>query len=142
MEWIQPVESAIHVQLQAYDRLHFPGARKPFLREWLQQAHCSLVYSQDNQILGYGVARACRDGYKIGPLFAQSIDVAVPLVSALGAACAGEVHIDVPDDQHLFIDRLKKWQLTPGFSTARMYRGKPPTFANHGVFGVTSLELG
>jgi hypothetical protein len=31
---------------------------------------------------------------------------------------------------------------TPGFATARMYRGTPPDLAMQQVFGVTSLELG
>ncbi|MFB9123882.1 hypothetical protein ACFFYR_11945 [Paraburkholderia dipogonis] len=41
--------------------------------------------------MGYGVLRRCLTGYKIGPLFADSNEIAARLFFALTSSIAGEV---------------------------------------------------
>lgn len=139
---IQPITPDMHSQLHLFDRLYFPSTREDFLTQWIEAAHCRYAYVDDGEIYGFGLARECRQGYKIGPLFARDLKVATSLVIAVGASCDGEIHIDVPDFQHQFSSHLIACGFTPGFSTARMYKGPFPAFAEEGVYAVTSLELG
>lgn len=128
--------------VDAFDRQHFPAPRTAFLERWILPPHVALVCMDGDRVRGYGVARACREGFKVGPLFADDIDVAVALLAALASACGGEIHIDVPDTQREFSAALEAAGLARGFETARMYRGPAPAIRVGGVYGVTSLELG
>ena len=125
-----------------FDRLHFPARRDAFLERWIAPPHVALVCMDDEAVRGYGVARACREGFKVGPLFADDVDVAVTLLAALSDACGDDVHIDVPASQVEFSAMLAAAGLSQGFETARMYRGPAPAIRLGGVYGVTSLELG
>lgn len=61
-----------------YDRLHFPAERRSFLKNWITQPD-SLAFgmlNSNHELSGYGVVRKCVKGYKIGPLFADSADIA------------------------------------------------------------------
>lgn len=57
----------------AYDKDVFPDVRTEFLRQWLTGPSRSAKFVvRDGAITGYGVARRCRVGSKIGPLCAPS----------------------------------------------------------------------
>ena len=91
--------------------------------------------------------RPCRNGRKIGPLFAEDRQVAEALLSALlagsdGEDGSGEVFLDVPEVTQTSVDLARGLGLTPVFETARMYTGPAPDIALGKVFGVTSFELG
>jgi len=128
--------------VDAFDRLHFPAPRTAFLERWIAPPHVALVRMDGGRVRGYGVVRACREGFKVGPLFADDLDVALALLAALARACGGEIQIDVPDTQREFSAALEAAGLARGFETARMYRGPVPAIRLGGVYGVTSLELG
>ncbi|RWH99101.1 MAG: GNAT family N-acetyltransferase [Mesorhizobium sp.] len=126
-----------------YDSRFFPAPRRSFLEHWLRPPHMALAIVKDGVIEGYGVARRCRDGCKIGPLFSNSLDAASRLFAALaGISGPGNVHLDVPETSGQFAARLTSAGFEPGFETARMYRGKAPQLTQSGVFAITSLELG
>ncbi len=129
-------------QAASVDRAHFPAPRAAFLQRWLQPPHKALACVVDGEVRGFGVARACRSGFKVGPLFASDDDMAFALLAAVSAGCAGDVHLDVPESRASFIAALVSRGLSPGFETARMYRGALHAPAPEGVFGVTTLELG
>jgi hypothetical protein len=126
----------------AFDAECFPAPRRPFLERWFEAPRIVRVALTDGVITGYAVARACREGNKVGPLFARDVETALKLFAALGAAVAGPLAIDVPAYQADFIAALRAAGLVPGFETARMYRGPAPEMAGGQVFGTTSLELG
>ncbi|SFO10373.1 hypothetical protein SAMN03159463_01119 [Mesorhizobium sp. NFR06] len=140
---IRPVTAAGMAEIFAYDRQCFPAPREAFLREWLQPPRIALLCAGPAGIAGYGVARRCREGFKIGPLFADGTDLALALVANLSEAIAGEaLHIDVPASQVAFTAALQAAGLLPGFTTTRMYKGGKPGSAPSMVFGITTLELG
>src|SRR5262249_61814330 len=57
--------------LVAYDAAHFPARRAPFLERWIAQPGARALVSVDGgDLQGFGLARPCRLGGKIGPLFA------------------------------------------------------------------------
>jgi GNAT superfamily N-acetyltransferase len=129
--------------LEAFDRGYFPAPRTSFVDLWLQPPRVSLMAEREGRIEGYAVLRDCADGAKIGPLFATSEAIAEDLFTACLSKRAGStVHLDVPDHQSRFADVLKSLDFQPGFTTARMYRGEPPSSSLTGVFAVTTLELG
>jgi hypothetical protein len=92
---------------------------------------------------GYAVARPCRDGFKIGPLFADDMSIALRLLEGLADACeGGDLNIDIPADQSQFMAELAAAGLSPTFTTTRMYKGSAPKLDPRRIFGVTTLELG
>ncbi|MEU1122379.1 GNAT family N-acetyltransferase [Streptomyces sp. NPDC005899] len=130
--------------LAAYDRRFFPEARDSFLAAWITAPRrTALAAVRDGGIVGFAVLRDCRESSRIGPVHAESPDVAASLVSALAAtAPAAAVAIDVPDINPTALHLAEQLGLTPSFDTARMYTDAVPDMDRAGIFGITSLELG
>jgi hypothetical protein len=139
---IQAVTPDLFDAVTAFDRRCFPADRQPFLKRWLAPPLVVRVATSGGTITGCGVRRACGEGSKIGPLFATDDAVALRLLADLAATDPGDLYIDVPKARSDFIDVLREAGFLPGFETARMYRGAPPTIEQHMLFGVTTLELG
>lgn len=132
-------------QLMAYDRRFFPAERRLFLDGWLglpQSKGCAVV--RDGVLSGYGVARRCRKGFKVGPLFADDRVSAEEIYRALAAfAGPGEpVYLDVPEVNAEAMAMAARYGMRQVFGTARMYTGPAPDIELAGVYGVTSFELG
>ena len=126
-----------------YDAHCFPAPRHSFLQQWLQPPHRALTALTSRGMGGYAVARSCRSGFKVGPLFADDAQTALELLGELASACdGGDLNIDVPATQVDFIAALEAAGFSPTFSTTRMYKGTPPKLDANRVFGVTTLELG
>lgn len=126
-----------------YDRTCFPCERNFFLTEWIMKNTLALVYLDNTTVKGYGVIRACRDGYKIGPLFADNIEIALAIFKALIKNISNtSVYLDIPEtnlDAKKLVEILK---MQPVFETARMYTLKEPEMNHHKIFGITSFEVG
>jgi GNAT superfamily N-acetyltransferase len=120
------------------DRSCFPADRQAFRDAWITSPQAAWVATQNGDVTGYMVARACRMGHKIGPLFAKDINTAVDLLGAFH----GQVQIDVPMYQVSLLSELEGRGFVRQFKTARMYRGTPRHISSERVFAVTSLELG
>jgi hypothetical protein len=89
------------------------------------------------------VLRACRVGFKIGPLFADTPAIARALFTAAAAEAGGApLSIDVPEPNAMAVDLASQFGLAPVFETARMYRGPAPDLPLERIYGVTTLELG
>ena len=131
-------------QIAAYDRGCFPAERLSFLKAWCSQPDSvALGYCQEQQLKGYAVLRRCQVGYKIGPLFADTPEVAEQLVGSLLAKIPGEqVSLDVPEPNVEASALAIRLGLQPVFDTMRMYRNGFPGIDLSKVYGVTTLELG
>jgi hypothetical protein len=131
-------------KLAAFDRRFFPEARDSFLATWISlPERAAMVAVQDGRLVGFAVMRACRAASRVGPLFADSPEIAAALVGALAAKTgAMSVAIDVPDRNKPAVRIAEQMGLKPSFETARMYTGPDPDVDYAGLFGVTSLELG
>ncbi len=130
--------------LIAYDRGIFPASRAHFLRAWLTPpGRRTVAFVADNALRGYGSVRACRDGYKVGPLFADSEEAAERIYCALtGRLFGASVSIDVPEPNASGRALAERHGLGPVFETARMVRGTPTGEPLGRIYGVASLELG
>ena len=128
-----------------YDRSFFPGPRDAFLQCWLRPGdqRFGSVLIEDGEIAGYGVLRRCHQGYKIGPLFAETPEGADLLFRVLAARAEGaEIFLDPPMPNDAAIALAERYALVPVFETARTYRGDNPNLPLHRTFGITSFELG
>ena len=132
--------------LTAYDAAHFGTDRSAFLRAWLfADGHVAkMVTDEDGAPAGYGVIRPALSGFKIGPLFAETPEIASELFDALARMVPpGEtIILDVPEPNAAAIALAKRHGLKPGFETARMVKGEAPSLPLDRIFGVTSFELG
>jgi GNAT superfamily N-acetyltransferase len=131
-------------QICQYDRHCFPAQRAEFLTCWIHQPNAiSLGYLLDKKLMGYIVARPCHEGYKIGPLFADTQKIADYLLQAVQTAIIGETfYWDIPESNPAAIAMAKRYHLEPVFSTARMYNKRLPAVDYQKIFGITSFELG
>jgi len=128
-----------------YDAGMFPSPRPAFLKCWLNQPEStSLVALEQGNIAGYGMIRKCREGYKLGPLFANTPDFAESLFLALNNAVepGSTIYLDTPDINPAAVQIAKKYEMSRVFETARMYTKYQPDIDIKKVFGVTTFELG
>ncbi|SDI24402.1 hypothetical protein SAMN05216603_1286 [Pseudomonas benzenivorans] len=140
-----PLSSLPFADLCAYDQTLVPAPRTAFLRGWITQPESTaLGLLEGDRLAGYGVLRRCRDGYKIGPLFADSPEQAERLFLALRSrAPAGTaVFLDTPANNAAAVAMAQRHGMGMSFETARMYRGPAPQVDGQRIFGVTSFELG
>lgn len=127
-----------------YDRQYFPTPRPQFLQKWINQPeNTALGFVKNDDLFGYGVLRKCRNGYKIGPLFAEDIEIAETLfLGLINNAQNQPIFLDIPDTNTQGIFLAQKYTMQPVFECVRMYtKGRPKIDINK-VFGVTTLELG
>jgi len=143
-EGLIELASVAFADVVRYDRTIFPANREAFVRRWIRQKRgAALAVAGADGVKGYGVLRACRRGYKIGPLFADDPLAAERLFCGLAACAAGEpIFLDTPDVNPAAIALAKKHEMTPVFETARMYTGTPPRGRLDACYGVTTFELG
>jgi len=130
--------------VSAYDAPHFGAPRDTFLRTWIKRpGGQALGVVEGERLRGYGVMRPCRVGNKIGPLFADSPEIAGNLFAGLAAAVPGEaVFLDVPRPNVAAVALAERHGMAPVFETARMYTGGAPGLPTERIYGVTTFELG
>lgn len=129
-------------QVIAYDAALFPAPREVFMRAWLSHHGAAVVES--GELKGFGVIRPCRSGWKVGPLLADSPDIARRLFGALCVHVGegGIVYLDTPQCHGAAVALAEAHGMSVVFETARMYRGQKPTIDTDRIFGVTTFELG
>lgn len=142
---IVPLSGVAFEELAAYDSPFFPDERVRFLSSWIGQPQSrALAALDEGRLSGYGVVRPCRRGYKIGPLFADTPEIAEQLFLALKANVpeGAPVFLDPPAANAAAVALAEQSGMTVVFETVRMYRGKAPLLPLSRLFGVTSFELG
>ncbi|MGE3802141.1 MAG: GNAT family N-acetyltransferase [Candidatus Kapaibacterium sp.] len=142
---IKPLSEIPFDLLVAYDAECFPVERRKFLEYWFRMPKSYGVgWYEEGELKGYGVIRACRKGYKIGPLFADNAKIAESLFRELCSfADKGEpVYLDVPETNLPGMNIAERYGMTMVFGTGRIYIGEFPDIPLEKIFGVTSFELG
>ena len=161
-----PLAAAGFAEVVDYDALCFPAPRAVFLREWFAApGHVGRALIVDGRLVGYGVLRSAHDGYRVGPLFADSRVYAEVILDALVAGAAGDagftgrgggaagsrsgagahavrIVIDVPEPNPEALAMVGSLGLEPSFEVARMYTGPVRDVDHERMFGMTTLELG
>lgn len=140
-----PAEEVNAASLLAYDTTHVPAQRPVFLQKWLTQPNATtlVMIAPDGRIQGYGVIRGCFEGHKIGPLFAETPEIAYVLFEGLTSGVSGEkVYVDTPEPNISAVQMAQERGMTEVFGTARMYSGEAPVLPLDTIYGVTTFELG
>jgi len=142
---LRPLLSLPFEMIEAYDRSFFPVERSAFLKKWIQQPDsCSKALVRNGCLVGYAVMRKCAVGYKVGPLYADSVDGADLLFSKLKAEVepSETIYLDVPEVNSEAVALAQRHGLSMVFETARMYTDEAPNLPRDRIFGVTSFEIG
>lgn len=139
-----PLSEIPSEKVAAYDRECFGCLRDKFLNLWITQPDSlALGFKKNENLLGFGVIRKCRVGYKIGPLFADTPEVAEALFTSLANHAAGEtISLGIPENHPDAMALAARHGLTEVFGCARMYHGSPPKTDGSKIFGITTFELG
>jgi len=136
--------------LKDYDLQFFPAPRTGFLDVWLSLAAPSrkaFAFVEDGRVKGFGAVRQCGHGVKIGPLFADTPEIADILFRTLAGQARGQdIVLDVPEPNDAGLQLAERYNLSPEFETARMYKpgqdGAVPSLPLNRIFGITTFELG
>ncbi len=141
---IIPIDKVDFPQLCAYDKRHFPAFRAQFLKCWLyQKQSLALAFIDGGQIKGYGVIRACLEGYKIGPLFSDTPEIANTLFINLAHYAQGKnIYLDIPENNVNAVNLVTHYKMIKVFATARMYLKGEPLLEKNNIYGITTFELG
>ncbi|MGR8980321.1 MAG: GNAT family N-acetyltransferase [Gammaproteobacteria bacterium] len=142
---IVPLSTVSFDEIAAYDKPFFPEDRTKFLNCWINQPRIkALGVLRNRKLAGYGVMRMCRSGYKVGPLFADSEELADRLFSALKANAeeGAPILLDTPEANAAAAELVKRHNMAVVFETVRMYRENKPVEPLDQLFGITTFELG
>jgi ribosomal protein S18 acetylase RimI-like enzyme len=142
---LRPIAETDFPLIAAYDRAFFPASRTEFLHGWLQlPASKAYVWMKSGQLQGWGLIRKCRQGYKIGPLFADHALIADALYTELSAEIPEHetIYLDIPESNPAALALTQRHAMYKVFETARMYTGDFPKLSIDRLYGVTSFELG
>lgn len=143
---IAPLGQGIFPSVRDYDSAFFPGPRTNFLEAWLSpqaETRRGFVFVEDGVLQGYGVIRQCHEGFKIGPLFSDTPEIADVLFRTLAGQVKGRtVILDTPEPNEAAMRLAEDHELSPEFETFRMYRGADPKLPLDRIYGITSFELG
>ena len=139
---VVPVASVAHESLMRYDQEVTGMVRPLFLQRWLDQGDAAglALLDEHDGLGGYAFVRACRVGYRIGPLFANDAACAYRLFDALCARVGwGQaIFIDVPDLNPAAMALAADRELAAIATAPRMVRGTIPATRIDRVFGVTN----
>ncbi len=141
-------EAIPEAAVQAYDASHEATPRPHFLRDWLRHPAGTVQALIDGKqrCHGFGRIRPCQlpqgQGWRIGPLIADSPALAERLLQQLLRHHPGAVLIDAPGANPAAAELLHRRGFTVVGETLRMYRGPIPKLPLQDVFALACLELG
>ena len=134
--------------LQRYDAQRELSPRPHFLADWLHHPAGSVIalLDSDQECHGFARIRPCLlkrgEGWRIGPLLADSEALAELLIRQLLQAHTGVVLLDSPGANPAASGLMRRLGFEPVARTVRMYRGSMPTQDLRDVFALACLELG
>ncbi len=134
--------------IQNYDAKREPSPRPHFLADWLKHPAGKVLalVDKNGSCHGFGRIRPCLlshgEGWRIGPLLADTPQLAEFLLRLLVKQHQGSVLLDTPGLNPYANELLQKLGFTQVSKTLRMYRGYQPPISMKDVYGLACLELG
>lgn len=140
---VQVMRDIARNQLTAYDTESAGFSRAAFLSAWTGlPASLTLGIYRSGRLSGFGVARRCHQGVRLGPFQADDPEMADALFDALAGFAPGEtITIDCPETNVEAARLARKKGLVPGETTVRLYRGHPPPERPERIYSLMSFSL-
>jgi GNAT superfamily N-acetyltransferase len=138
------MEAALHIM----DDVHSIKMPKYLSRVFEAENAVSLGYRafdrHDKDLAGFGVIRPAAEGWKIGPLYANSTLIAETILQGLieTIPIGQPIFMEVPDPNEHAVKLMERFQMEPVFTGTRMYTGDPPPYLIDKIFGLLSWEVG
>jgi len=132
------------IVLAKYDERMFGILRPAFVKAWVEQPGAeSACYVEEGRIRGFSVLRPCRKGYRLGPLFADSPQIARTLICHLACKTGGNpVFIDVPLINNEAVMLVHGLGMKPVLSRLRLYNHQGMKLPLNKIYGFTTLDIG
>ncbi len=134
--------------IQNYDANKEFTPRPHFISDWISHKSGTVLAIVNNKGLcvGFSRIRPCLfrngNGYRIGPLVADTPLLAAVLIKSLLIKYPGRTLIDSPGLNPYVNELLKSLGFKPLSHTVRMYKGKQPSISMNQIYGLACLELG
>ncbi len=134
--------------VQTYDAQREPSPRPHFLSDWLNHPAGRVLALVDDseKCHGFGRIRPCLlrrgEGWRIGPLLADTPKLAELLLRQLIRSHPGVVLFDAPGKNPFASQLLRRLGFEETSQTLRMYKGSQPPISMNDVYGLACLELG
>lgn len=148
---VNEVSDAIFDRLMTYDDKCFVRAgsawRRKFMSRWLKipGGRAMVAVSQEGGVVGYGCRRPSVNKAKhhhIGPLYADSYDVAWDLMHALTDDITGQtVQLTVLEPNEDAVRLVQEMKLHVSVPMIRMYRNGQHEALTDQLFAITSLDV-
>ena len=144
LEGTEIPDEAVHL----YDARREPSPRPHFLSDWLHNSSGKVLALVDLNGLchGFGRIRPCLlnegKGWRIGPLLADSAELAKVLMIKLIRFHQGSILIDSPGLNPKADSLFEELGFIRSSKTLRMYKGSQPIVNMRDVYGLACLELG
>lgn len=144
--------------------IRYNGLTRPrFIQNWVEfhsqsekLGRFGYAMMEHGRLVGYGCARAATTSFRVGPIFAESLDIAKALLYklAISVKTAMDAKNDIPSSikpnfevdicaansqAASFFDSL---DMPNTFPSIRMWKGQPPKVDIDGIFALSTLELG
>lgn len=134
-------------RLVDYDSSIFSTQRAVFLSQWLKMPESQTLSAVDEagNLRGYACVSVSEDGYKIAPLFADSVEIAEQLYNGVVhfVGNKGNVYLDTCENNPAACALAQKIGLKELFRTLPMWKGGPEPSTDFGrVYSITAQELG
>jgi GNAT superfamily N-acetyltransferase len=131
-------------RLAEYDAGFFGVNREAFLRTWLATPGMeSVCLLKEGKLQGWGCMRRCRQGWRLGPVFARHHTFAEEILRHLALKTIGEnVYIDITETNVQSIRLAFAMGMIPWGARLRLYRGEPPKQPLEKIYGFTTLDIG
>ena len=134
--------------VEKFDEKRETTPRPHFLSDWLNHPAGKViaVTDKENVCHGFGRIRPCLlqdgDGWRIGPLMADSPKLLKILLKKLIDSHPGLIIIDAPGLNNYASEVFKQLGFQSKSETFRMYKGYQPPVSMNDVYGLACLELG
>ena len=134
--------------VEKFDEKRETTSRPHFLSNWLNHPSGKViaVIDKEGRCHGFGRIRPCLlksgDGWRIGPLMADSPKLLKILLKKLIDSHPGLIIIDSPGLNKYASKLFKDLGFKSESETFRMYRGYQPPVSMNDVYGLACLELG
>ncbi len=145
---IKEIDNFYYNKMIEYDQNLWKSSRNDFFNCALKkpETFAFISFDENKKVNGYGLIRPCIEGYRIGPLYANSIESAKSLTKFLLSKIPKESQVifDIPNENKLsiiFADYFKLDHYSEA-DTMLMTKGESYKKGDEYCYGLASLEIG